>query len=80
MPGLFAETRPERVAPGRRKRQYADSLSADYGVPCSRERFFVEARKPDDGDATKASSRRADDAFGGKDPRDGRSLPRRVRA
>jgi len=41
--------------------------------PCSRERFFVETRKPDDGDA-ETSSRRDDDGFGGKDPRDGWSL------
>jgi hypothetical protein len=46
---------------------------------CPRERFFVETRKPDDGDAG-ASSRRADEVFGEKDPRGGRSRSLGVRA
>jgi hypothetical protein len=42
------------------------------GTRPARERFFGEPRKPDDGDA-RASSRRDDDGFDGKDPRDDRS-------
>ena len=50
-PGLFADTRPKHANLTATKGFIQGGPTPRSLRPCSRERFFREARKPDDGDA-----------------------------
>jgi len=45
------DTRPKHVKVTAQKAFIEERSNAGRGTPCSRERFFRQARKPDDGDA-----------------------------